>query len=65
MVYNFICDNCGKEFEIDIPVQQYDEQKDKQVCKECGSHLQRKIEWHGIAIGSGQGWCGNSKGNVI
>ena len=63
--YTFCCTVCNKSFEIDIPMKDYDKEKNNQVCPECKGKLDRIIEWHGIAIGSGQGWAGNSRGNVI
>lgn len=65
MNYTFICDNCKKETEIEIALKDYDAEKDKQVCSVCGNKLKRKIEWTGIATGSGEGWFGKKGGNVI
>jgi len=65
MIYNFGCQKCKKEFEIDIPMKDYDKEKNNQVCPECKGKLQRILEWKGVATGKGAGWCGNSYGNTI
>lgn len=65
MNYTFICDTCKKETEIEIALKDYDAEKTKQVCKNCGASLKRKIEWTGIATGSGEGWHGKKGGNAI
>lgn len=65
MIYNFCCQKCKKEFEIDIPMKDYDKEKNNQVCPECNSKLSRVIEWQGIATGNGAGWCGRSDGKAI
>lgn len=65
MYYRFICTNknCGCEEEKNIPVSDYDKEKEKQVCSNCGAKMQRVIEWKGIATGSGEGWHGRSDGS--
>jgi predicted nucleic acid-binding Zn ribbon protein len=65
MYYRFICTdkNCGCEEEKNIPVSDYDTEKEKQICSNCGAKMQRVIEWGGIATGSGQGWFGKSDGS--
>lgn len=65
MKYEFKCPACKKELEIDIPMKDYDKEKNNQVCPKCNGKLQRVIEWHGVASGSGPGWCGTSHGNTI
>ena len=65
MFYKFFCEKCQKETEIEIALKDYDAEKTKQVCKNCGASLKRKIEWTGIATGNGDGWCGKKGGNVI
>lgn len=65
MFYKFICTNksCGAEEEKEIAVKDYDTEKGKQTCSNCGAKMQRVIEWHGIATGSGAGWFGKSDGS--
>ena len=63
MEYTFICSKCDNEEVKDIPINEYDEVKHKQVCSKCGSKLTRKLEWNGIATGSGDGWFGKSNGS--
>lgn len=65
MYYRFICTNknCGCEEEKNILVKDYDTEKEKQTCSNCGAKMQRVIEWHGIATGSGAGWFGKSDGS--
>ena len=65
MVYNFGCQKCKKSFEIDIPMNDYSKEKNNQVCPKCNGKLERIIEWKGVAIGKGDGWCGNSNGKTI
>lgn len=61
--YTFICEKCRKEIEIEIPMAEYTEQKDKQVCKKCGSKLKRKIEWGGgVKLCAGMYGIDGSKG---
>ena len=64
MNYLFKCVSCKKKREIDIPMSEYDKQKNNQVC-ECGGKMQRVIEWQGIAEGGGDGWYGKKGSNVI
>ena len=49
MIYNFSCQKCKKKFEIDIPMKDYDKEKNNQVCPECNGKMQRVIEWEGLA----------------
>ena len=65
MNYNFKCEKCGKTFDIEICMKDYDRLKNNQTCPECNGKLKRVIEWQGIASGSGAGWCGKSTGNTI
>ena len=62
MKYRFICTECKCEEEKEIAVKDYDTEKEKQTCSNCGAKMQRVIEWHGIATGSGAGWFGKSDG---
>lgn len=64
MNYLFKCANCKKQEMRDIPMNQYDTEKNKQVCT-CGAKMERVIEWSGIAEGKGEGWYGKAGGNVI
>lgn len=63
MFYRFQCTECKSEEEKNIPVSDYDTEKEKQVCSNCGAKMQRVIEWGGIATGSGEGWFGKSDGS--
>ena len=67
MYYRFICTNknCGAEEEKEIPMKDYDKEKEKQVCSSCGGKMQRfrLLEWEGFAKGSGEGWFGKSDGS--
>ena len=65
MYYNFKCKNCHKLHPVDIPMADYDKEKDNQVCPDCNSKMERVIEWQGIATGDGAGWCGKSDGKAI
>ena len=47
MKYTFICEKCNKEKEMDIPMSEYDNHKDKQYC-ECKNKMIRKLEWQGV-----------------
>ena len=49
MIYQFSCKQCSKEIEVDIPMNEYSYQKDKQFCPDCNSKLERVIEWNGMA----------------
>lgn len=64
MFYLFTCKNCHKKENRDIPMNQYDKEKNNQICT-CGSKMERVIEWSGIAEGSGSGWFGKAGSNVI
>ena len=65
MNYDFKCESCGTETQVDIPMSEYTEQKDKQVCT-CGGKLVRIMGWNGTVslcegcygIDSGKGWTG-------
>ena len=62
MLYRFQCTECKCEEEKEIAVKEYDTEKEKQLCSNCGAKMQRVIEWSGIATGSGEGWFGKSDG---
>ena len=68
MKYRFKCPSCGRMYDIDIPMKDYEEQKNKQICPVCcavdSNHvaLQRVIQWEGCASGGGDGWFGRSDG---
>lgn len=70
MLYKFRCPSCNYTTEIDIPIAEYDNLKDKQICPVCYAVdsnqvlLKRVIEWTGIASGSGSGWFGKSDGST-
>lgn len=40
MLYDFECE-CKNIEEKDIPISQYDELKDKQICSKCGKKMSR------------------------
>ena len=69
MIYRFRCNVCNRTFDIDIPMSDYDNQKNKQICPVCYAVdsnqvlLKRVIEWTGIASGNGSGWFGKSDGS--
>ena len=62
MLYRFICKTCRCEEEKEIAIKDYDAEKEKQTCSNCGGKMTRVIEWQGIATGEGQGWFGKSDG---
>lgn len=68
MLYKFRCPSCNYTIEIDIPIAEYDNQKNCQICPVCYAVdsnqvlLKRVIEWTGIASGNGSGWFGRSDG---
>lgn len=53
MIYDFDCIICKKEIEVEIPISNYDKEKDKQKCPVCNSILKRKLEWKGPATING------------
>ena len=63
MLYRFQCTKCKCEEEKEIAVKDYDTEKEKQTCSNCGAKMQRVIEWSGIATGQGEGWFGRSDGS--
>lgn len=69
MLYKFACPSCNYNTEIDIPMSDYDKQKNSQICPVCFAVdsnqviMQRVLEWNGIATGSGSGWFGRSDGS--
>ena len=65
MFYKFSCTKCHKLHQVDIPMADYDKEKDNQVCPDCNGKMERVIEWQGIATGDGAGWCGKSDGKAI
>ena len=65
MFYKFRCQKCNKLHQVDIPMADYDKEKDNQVCPDCNEKMERVIEWQGIATGNGAGWCGRSDGKAI
>ena len=63
MVYRFSCTQCRCEEEKEIAIKDYDTEKEKQTCSNCGGKMTRVIEWQGTASGSGDGWFGRSDGS--
>ena len=63
MKYDFKCLKCDKEVELEIPMKDYTDVKDKQVCS-CSGKLERVQGWKGsvslcngmYGIDSGKGW---------
>lgn len=70
MNYRFRCNCCNRTFDIELPMAEYDDQKEKQLCPVCYAVdsnqvlLKRVIEWDGIATGAGEGWFGRSDGST-
>ena len=63
--YTFRCTSCKKQEERNIPMNQYDTEKNNQICS-CGAKMERVIEWSGIAESSNMnGWFGKAGSNVI
>lgn len=62
MTYQFYCSNCDKDFDVDIPIAEYDVEKTNQTCPICKGPIRRVIIWNGTATGSGAGWFGKSNG---
>lgn len=62
ITYKFRCPKCGREYDIDIPMDQYDYYKDKETCPHDSAKLERVIEFSGLAkspgygIDNGGGW---------
>ena len=56
MQYEFRCQSCGAVEDKSIRIEDYDREKGKQTCGECGCKMERVIEWHGMAKSSGDGW---------
>ena len=50
--YTFRCTSCKKQEERNIPMKDYDTEKNKQICT-CGAKMERVIEWSGIATDIG------------
>lgn len=49
MNYTFRCNKCDTTIIRDIPMSEYDKLKSQQKCNNCGSVLERVIEWNGPA----------------
>lgn len=47
MNYTFRCAKCRTTIIREIPINEYGELKDRQKCNNCGSKLERVIEWSG------------------
>lgn len=70
MLYKFACPSCNYVTEIDIPMAEYDNQKNSQLCPVCYAIdsnqvlLKRVLEWSGGATStSSSGWFGKSDGS--
>lgn len=55
MKYLFDCPNCGQKRYIDIPMSDYDKAKNRQVCTNCNSKMNRIIEFEG-SVGTTGGY---------
>ena len=65
MNYLFFCKKCSRKEYRDIPMKEYDKEKNNQICS-CGGKMERVIEWSGIAESSNMnGWYGKAGSNVI
>lgn len=53
MEYRFKCQKCKTEYLIEIPIDKYSEEKNKQRCIDCNTVLQRILEWNGPATING------------
>lgn len=62
MQYKYYCSNCDRNVYIDIPMSEYNQRKDGNLCPDCKGPIRRVIEWSGVASGSGEGWFGKSNG---
>ena len=50
MYYNFKCKSCNKVQEVEIPISNYDKEKEKQVCPICKGEMKRVLEWQGLYV---------------
>lgn len=44
MRYDFRCDSCGNETELDVPL---DSRDNNQVCPKCNGLMKRILSWNG------------------
>lgn len=49
MIYQFYCAKCNKDFDVDIPMSEYDKEKTGQKCPDCNGPIRRVIQWEGPA----------------
>lgn len=63
MLYKFKCKKCKKIELRSINIEDYDKEKNKQLCRACEQPMERVLEWSGFATGSGDGWFGRSDGS--
>ena len=49
--YEYICENCGKKFEKDVPMSE----RDKVKCVECGSEKVKRVYGSINIVGTGKG----------
>lgn len=62
MIYIFKCTRCRKNIELDIPMSEYSEKKDKQVCPDCGEKVKRVLTPIGSPIfNCGGFYCTDNK----
>lgn len=55
MFYKFKCEKCNTTVERQIPIDDYDKEKNNQKCNNCGNTLVRVIEFEG-AFGNTGGY---------
>jgi Zn finger protein HypA/HybF involved in hydrogenase expression len=53
MLYKFKCKKCRKIEFRSINIEDYDKEKNKQLCQACGQPMERVIEWTGTATING------------
>lgn len=53
MEYRWRCTKCNKECIKSIHIEDYDKEKNNQICPSCGSKLERVIEFSGSIGGTG------------
>lgn len=59
MFYSFRCPKCNSRVEREIKMEDYDKVKNSQLCNNCGSTLERIIEFDGLLKAPGYGVDGN------
>lgn len=57
-VYDFRCEDCGEIEEVKIPLDIYDQIKDRLWCSNCNGTLHRMVDFNGCFETKGAGWFG-------